>query len=75
MSWRGLMKYQEIIPHTNGIYEDMMDTMESLIPIKERHDRTTTFTLWVVDCMEEGLITYVEKMELYNYLIHSYGGF
>jgi len=75
MHWKSLMKYSELIPETNGKFEDMLDIMQELIPIKDRGDRTSTFIMWVAECRDQGLINGFEKMDLQHYLIHGYGGF
>lgn len=72
VDWRTLMKYP--VPEVNGSWEDMMDTMQDLIPVFFYRTKLDSLLHWMRRCKEQGLITYGEKHDLQHYLIHSYSG-
>lgn len=72
VSWRDLMKYP--IPPENGTWEDTMDIMEELIPVFFYRTKLDTLLMWISKCVEQGILTTVEKMNLQTYLINGYSG-
>jgi hypothetical protein len=76
MFWRDLMKYPHLVPDINGEFEDLLDALEDIIPIRPvSNDRVGTFIMWISFAVEIGLVTRSEKRDLQHYLIHGYGGF
>lgn len=78
LGWRDLMKYPMLIgKESSRDVEEMLDTMDELIPIeefKDEYDRLGVILAWIRAHREAGLIDRTDKGEITMYFIHGPGG-
>jgi len=74
--WKDLMKYRNMI----GLFqnrkevEELLDTLEELIPIEKDRDRVGTFLTWIRKGEEAGLIDRYDGVKITRYIIDGPGG-
>lgn len=77
--WRNLMKYQDLIRYMPPALMELLDTMQSLVPIDiigvSEMSRTDAMLQWIRICYEHGIISGLEKREIQHEMIHGCGGF
>lgn len=74
-SWRGYMKYPNLIPFADPRVVEILDTLEDLLPITEGRDRVMTILLWLAAGRDLGLILTKDEFLIKRELIDGCGGF
>jgi hypothetical protein len=74
-SWRGYMKYPNLIPFADPRVVEILDTLEGLVAIEEGRDRVMTILLWLARARDLGLILSKDEFLIKRELIDGCGGF